>query len=39
MECCGHDGTYAMKVEGFDASKRIGKKSFEGMKSKNQKFG
>jgi Fe-S oxidoreductase len=33
MECCGHDGTFAMKVEGFDASKRIGQKSFEGMKS------
>ena len=33
MECCGHDGTYAMKAESFDASKRIGKKSFEGMKS------
>ena len=31
MECCGHDGTYAMKAESFDASKRIGKKSFEGM--------
>ena len=33
MECCGHDGTFAMKVEGFDASKRIGQKSFDGMKS------
>ena len=33
MECCGHNGTYAMKVEGFDASKRIGQKSFDGMKS------
>ncbi len=31
MECCGHDGTYAMKVESFDASKRVGKKSFDGM--------
>ena len=31
MECCGHDGTYAMKVESFEASKRIGKKSFEGL--------
>ncbi|HEX2732346.1 MAG TPA: heterodisulfide reductase-related iron-sulfur binding cluster [Polyangiaceae bacterium] len=31
MECCGHDGTYAMTVEGFDASQRIGKKSFDGM--------
>ena len=33
MECCGHDGTYAMKVESFEASKRIGKKSFDGMKT------
>lgn len=33
MECCGHDGTYAMKVEGFEVSVRIGKKAFDGMKS------
>ena len=32
MECCGHDGTYAMKVEGFEASKRVGEKAFAGMK-------
>ena len=32
-ECCGHDGTYAMKVESFDASARIGKKAFDGMKA------
>jgi len=31
MECCGHDGTYAMKVEGFEASQRVGKKAFDGM--------
>jgi hypothetical protein len=31
LECCGHDGTYAMKVEGFEASKRIGQKAFGGM--------
>lgn len=31
MECCGHDGTYAMKTEGFDVSVRIGKKAFDGM--------
>ena len=31
MECCGHDGTYAMKTEGFEASIRIGKKSFDSM--------
>jgi len=33
IECCGHNGTYAMKVESFDASKRIGQKSFDGMKA------
>ena len=32
MECCGHDGTYAMRVEGFEPSQRVGKKAFEGMK-------
>jgi glycerol-3-phosphate dehydrogenase subunit C len=31
MECCGHDGTYAMKNESFEASKRIGQKAFTGM--------
>ncbi len=33
MECCGHDGTFAMKSEGFEVSVRIGKKSFDGMSS------
>jgi Fe-S oxidoreductase len=33
MECCGHDGTYAMKVEGFEPSQRYGKNSFEGMQA------
>ncbi|HEX4998656.1 MAG TPA: heterodisulfide reductase-related iron-sulfur binding cluster [Terriglobia bacterium] len=33
MECCGHDGTYAMKVEGFEPSRRIGRKAFDGMKA------
>ncbi len=33
MECCGHDGTYAMRVEGFEASQRVGKKAFDGMQS------
>ena len=32
MECCGHDGTYAMTTEGFEPSQRVGKKSFDGMK-------
>ena len=31
MECCGHDGTFAMKVEGFDASRRLGERAFQGM--------
>jgi glycerol-3-phosphate dehydrogenase subunit C len=30
-ECCGHDGTWAMTVEGFEPSQRIGRKAFEGM--------
>ena len=33
MECCGHDGTWAMTVEGFGPSQRVGKKAFEGMKA------
>ncbi len=33
MECCGHDGTYAMTVEGFGPSQRVGKKAFDGMKA------
>jgi len=32
VECCGHDGTYAMTKEGFAPSARIGKKAFDGMK-------
>ena len=32
MECCGHDGTYAMKTEFFEASIRIGEKAFSSMK-------
>ena len=32
LECCGHDGTYAMKVEGFETSARVGRKAFEDMK-------
>ncbi len=32
QECCGHNGTYAMTVDGFDASRRIGKKAFDGMR-------
>jgi len=31
LECCGHDGTFAMKVEGFEPSQRVGKRAFDGM--------
>ncbi len=37
MECCGHDGTYAMTVEGFEPSQRIGAKAFEGMQEAGAK--
>ncbi len=30
-ECCGHDGTWAMKKENFEASMKVGKKAFQGM--------
>ena len=33
LECCGHDGTYAMTTEGFEPSQRIGKRAFDDMKS------
>lgn len=33
LECCGHDGTFGMKVESFEASGRIGKRSFDEMKA------
>jgi glycerol-3-phosphate dehydrogenase subunit C len=33
MECCGHDGTFAMTTHGFEPSQRIGKPAFEGMKA------
>ncbi len=32
MECCGHDGTWAMTVEGFEPSQRVGRKAFDGMR-------
>jgi glycerol-3-phosphate dehydrogenase subunit C len=31
MECCGHDGTHAMTVEGFEYSIRVGQKAFAEM--------
>jgi len=33
LECCGHDGTYAMTLEGFEPSARVGQKAFAGMKA------
>jgi Fe-S oxidoreductase len=32
-ECCGHDGTFAMTVEGFEPSRRVGSKAFDEMRS------
>lgn len=32
-ECSGHDGTFAMTVEGFEPSRRIGGKAFDGMRA------
>ena len=32
-ECSGHDGTYAMTTEGFEPSRRIGGKAFDGMRN------
>jgi glycerol-3-phosphate dehydrogenase subunit C len=32
LECCGHDGTYAMSVAGFAPAARIGKRAFDGMR-------
>ena len=31
LECCGHDGTYALKTETYEASRRIGGKAFDAM--------
>ncbi|MDH4248622.1 MAG: heterodisulfide reductase-related iron-sulfur binding cluster, partial [Deltaproteobacteria bacterium] len=31
-ECCGHDGTWAMKKEHFEASLTVGKKAFDGLR-------
>lgn len=33
IECCGHNGTYAMTVEGFEPSARLGQKAFDGMQA------
>ncbi len=34
-ECCGHNGTWAMKEEYFEMSLSAGKRAFEGLKEKN----
>ena len=34
-ECCGHDGTWAMKTENFAASLKNGEKAFDGMREAN----
>jgi glycerol-3-phosphate dehydrogenase subunit C len=31
-ECCGHDGTWAMKTENFEQSLKTGSKAFDGMR-------
>jgi len=31
MECCGHDGTHAMKVEHYEDSIRAGARAFDEM--------
>ena len=33
VECCGHDGTYAMKLEGYEPSRRIGARAFDDMRA------
>jgi Fe-S oxidoreductase len=32
-ECSGHDGSYAVKLETFEAARRLGGKAFEGMRA------
>lgn len=31
IECCGHDGTYAMTVEGFEPAQKAGQNAFRDM--------
>ena len=38
LECSGHDGTYAMTVEGFEPSARIGRKAIGGMQAAEAKL-
>ncbi len=32
-ECCGHDGTWAMKTENFEMSLEAGRRAFEGVRA------
>lgn len=32
-QCSGHDGTFAMRVQGFEESQKVGKKAFDGLKN------
>ena len=32
LECSGHDGTWAMTTRGFEASQRIGRRAFDGLR-------
>ena len=34
-DCCGHDGTWAMKTEYFEMSLKTGKRTFDALKSQN----
>jgi glycerol-3-phosphate dehydrogenase subunit C len=36
IECCGHNGTYAMTTAGFEPSQKYGRKAFEGMAEADQ---
>ncbi len=38
QECCGHNGTFAMTVDGFEPSRRIGKKAFDAMLETKSSF-
>jgi Fe-S oxidoreductase len=33
IECCGHDGTYAMTVEGFEPAQKAGQNAFRDMQA------
>jgi Fe-S oxidoreductase len=33
IECCGHDGTYALTTAGYEPSQRAGARAFEGLRA------